>query len=217
MAMRYRCKNKTCSKTLNGYDSQILRQLPLRLQAEFPAYFTHKSAVSKKVGDLLRICMQNATGPQRFAKILREIHKMRHHRLELRYLDAVRQEVESPTMLGGFKDVKPKVFSKFEDMSKYAGYVPSASYLRFVYTSMIEEMRPLMDKQMMMLEGRILKGDHSFKIVKHIAKLGDQSAFSAMYTVCNEFEEIRMQILTPTHSLSHLQSSFEGPKRSYEM
>src|ERR1700741_5298699 len=80
MAMRYRCKNKTCSKTLNGYDSQILRQLPLRLQAEFPAYFTHKSAVSKKVGDLLRICMQNATGPQRFAKILREIHKMRHHK-----------------------------------------------------------------------------------------------------------------------------------------
>src|ERR1700722_1446757 len=80
----------------------------------------------------------------------------------------------------------------------------------------MEQIRTMVDKQMMLLDGKVLKGDHSFKIVKHIAKVGKEPTFSAMYTVCNEYEEIRMQVLTPTKSLSHLHEPFENLVRSYE-
>ena len=215
MSMRYRCKGN-CKKSYNAHDHRILRQLPLRLQAEFPAYLTYRSAISKEVGALLRICVQNATGPKRFAQILREMHTLKHSRLELQYLDAVSSEARYPSLLSSFGRNKPDVFSKFGDRANYAGYVPSANYLRYVYTSVIEAVRPHMDKQMMLLDGKVLKGDHSFKIVKHIAKVGKEPTFSAMYTVCNEYEEIRMQVLTPTKSLSHLHEPFENLVRSYE-
>lgn len=52
MTERYRCHNIRCASTFNGYDSGIMRQLPAELQAEFPAYLTHKKAFSKQLRDL---------------------------------------------------------------------------------------------------------------------------------------------------------------------
>jgi hypothetical protein len=217
MTMRYRCKSGDCATTVNGYDSTIMRQLPLRLQAEFPVYLTHRSAVSKQVARILRTCVQNSTGPKRFSDMLQEWHMLKHDELELQYLDAVVDEMESPTMLSSLHNMRPVPFSAFRDRSKYAGHIPSAKLLRSVYTSMIKIFRPYMDQQMAMLDGKILKGDHSFKVIKHIAQLGKQPIFNAMYTVCNEFGEIRVQVLTPTKSLSHLKASFEDMRRSYEL
>lgn len=87
--MRYRCTAKNCGTTLNAHDLDLIRQLPHELQLEFPAVLTHKGAVSKAVADLLRPCMQNSVGPERFQKILRELHHLKHDRLELQYLTAV--------------------------------------------------------------------------------------------------------------------------------
>ena len=82
---------------------------------------------------------------------------------------------------------------------------------------MIDEIRPLLDKQVMLLDGRVLKGDHSFKIIKSIGKTGGSPKFSALYKVCNEYEEIRMQSLVPTKSLNHLRYSFEAMRDAYSM
>ncbi|CAO3629079.1 unnamed protein product, partial [Mucor hiemalis] len=77
--------------------------------------------------------------------------------------------------------------------SRYAGYVPSGAYLRTVYTSIMEVLQPKMDKHMMLLDGTVLKGDHSFKFAKHMAKIENGSALSALYTMTNEYEEIVLQ------------------------
>lgn len=61
----------------------------------------------------------------------------------------------------------------------------------------------------MVFSRTILKGDHSFKIIKRIGKLCSTPMFSALYTVCNEFEEIKMILLTPTKSLKHLTDAFQ--------
>ncbi|KAG2195819.1 hypothetical protein INT47_010029 [Mucor saturninus] len=41
-----------------------------------------------------------------------------------------------------------------------------------------------------------------------MAKINGVSTFSCLYTVLNEYEEIRLQALAPTKSLDHLTPSF---------
>ena len=73
---------------------------------------------------------------------------------------------------------------------QYAGFVPSGTYVRTLYTAIIQTLRPKMDKHMMLLDGKVLKGDHSFKFPKHMAKTNEASVFTALYTITNEYEEI---------------------------
>jgi hypothetical protein len=43
----------------------------------------------------------------------------------------------------------------------------------------------------MTLGGKYLKGDHSFKIIKRMGKIEGTPMFTVLYTVCNEYEEIK--------------------------
>ena len=202
MSMRYRCLSDSCRKTINGHDVSLIQQLPLELQMEFPAILTHKSGVSKSLADLLRPCLQNSVGPERFQHILLELHHLRHDRIELQYLlSALRK---SSGIAKHLNVSGPKVFSPFEDQSGYAGYVPTSTYIRTLYTSIIDVLRPKMDKHMMLLDGKVLKGDHSFKFPKHMAKIEKTSVFTGLYTVTNEYEEIVQQVLVPSKLLSYL-------------
>ncbi|KAG2208408.1 hypothetical protein INT45_006300 [Circinella minor] len=93
MSSRYRCTNKSCKTSLNAHDNRIMEQLPLHLQAEFPAYLTHRSAVSKHLGDLLRIVMQNGMGVHQLQRALREFHTLRYARLHFQYLNSAHRIV----------------------------------------------------------------------------------------------------------------------------
>ena len=220
MSSRYRCTNKSCKTSLNAHDNRIMEQLPSHLQAEFPAYLTHRSAVSKHLGDLLRIVMQNGMGVHRLQRALREFHTLRHARLHLQYLNSLVHRQNYPTFHDiprGNNPIIYKRFSNFKDPEGYAGYVPSTGYLRLVYTALIDQLQPLMDKELAILGGIILKGDHSFKVPKHMAKLGGSSAFTALYTLCNEYEEIRLQLLVPTKSTTHLEAPLKEMMHSYRL
>ncbi|KAG2211306.1 hypothetical protein INT45_003588, partial [Circinella minor] len=74
-----------------------------------------------------------------------------------------------------------------------------------------------MDKQMEILDGKNLKGDHTFKIIKLMSKVNGVPVFTALYTALNEYEEIRLQFLVPTKSLSHLQYGFDKLREAYEL
>jgi hypothetical protein len=198
-----------------AHDAKIVQRLPMDLQMEFPAILTHKAAISKTVADLLRPCVQNSVGPERFQKIISELHFKMHDRLELQYLIF---EYQKRSGIGKHLPNSlppPQTFSSFKDQNQYAGYVPSGVYFRIVYTEIIKMLRPKMDKHTMLLDGKVLKGDHSFKFSKHMAKLGEASAFTGLYTVNNEYEEIVHQILVPSKSLSYLKHSFEKMREAY--
>jgi hypothetical protein len=217
MSTRYICTNDICRKTINAHNRLVLDQLPLYLQAEFPALLTHRSAISKTLANWMRPLAQNSVSLKRLVKLLTEMHMLRYSRLELQYLNAIKYRQESQASISSYSQRSMKAFSTFGDMGQYAGFIPSMSYLRTLYTAMMDEMRPMIDKQIMLLGGKFLKGDHSFKIIKKIAKIKGNSAFTAMYTVCNEFEEVRMQLLVPSKSLMHLQRPFESMRDAYNL
>lgn len=216
MSLRYRCSNKKCGKSFNAHDHQIIQQPPLELQMEFPAVLTHRGGISKSIADLYRPCIQNSVGPERFQKIIRELHHLQHDRLELQYLLRKFSERNSSFSAHGFIFSPVVPFSLFGDQSSYAGYVPSSAYFRTIYTSIIEVLQPKMDKHMMLLDGKVLKGDHSFKFTKHMAKIEDSSVFSTLYTMTNEYEEIVLQALVPSKALSYLKHSFEMMQEAYK-
>ncbi|KAG2191934.1 hypothetical protein INT47_012017 [Mucor saturninus] len=222
MTRRYRCKNATKQHFFNGFDSRIIRQLPLRVQADFPALLTHKSGISKDLAKLMRPLFQNSVGPVTLSKILRELHAEHHATVELQYYDAACSEKKSPSIdsLLTKNNVEQKLlpeFSAFSNKELYNGFVPSPGYLSYVYSSIIEQIRPQLDWHMMSLDGNILKGDHSFKVTGHMGKLNGETTFTALYTCLNEYEEIRMQVLTPSKALSHLALPFNAMVQSYNL
>ncbi|CAO3620732.1 unnamed protein product [Mucor hiemalis] len=174
---------------------------------------THRGGISKTVADLLGPCIQNSVGLERFQKILRELHMLQHDRKELQYLVDLHKKRHGISQ--HFIQSSPKPFSTFDDQSAYAGYIPSRTYIRAAYTAIIQAFRPKMDKHMMILEGKILKGDHSFKFPKHMAKIEDTSVFTGLYTMTNEYEEIVQQLLVPSKALVYLKHSFEKMREAY--
>ena len=195
--------------------------LPYHIQSIFPAILTHRGGISRQLADLLRPCFQNAMGPERLHDLLQELHHLRYSRLQLTYLTSIDYQQQHAPQLSFFGgsggNQSHPSFSNFDDPLGYAGYVPSATYLRMIYTAIMDQLRLFMDKEMMVLDGVVLKGDHTFKIIKHMAKVGGESTFYALYTVCNEFEEIRLQLLVPTKKVTHLKRSFEQMLKSYHL
>jgi hypothetical protein len=154
---------------------------------------------------MLRPLVQHGVGPSKISSIVRELYMLKYDYLQFQHYDFALYRQKNPAVNGINYDQE---FSKFDDPLKFAGHIPSPGYISYVYSSLISHYRPMMDMQIMMLSGTILKGDHSFKIIKLIGKLCSTPVFNALYTVCNEFEEIKMMLLTPTKSLNHLSDSF---------
>ena len=105
--------------------------------------------------------------------------------------------------------------SAFNDKLKYNGYIPSSNYLSYVYSSVITSLRPFMDQLISFVDGVVLKGDHSFKIIDHLAKINGVSTFSCLYTVLNEYEEIRLQVLAHSKSMEILAPQFLEMMETY--
>ncbi|KAG2224287.1 hypothetical protein INT45_012855, partial [Circinella minor] len=176
-----------CKKTINGHDSELMDSLPYHIQSIFLAILTHRGGISRQLADLLRPCFQNAMGPERLHDLLQELHHLRYSRLQLTYLTSIDHQQQHAPQLSffgatGVNQSYPP-FSNFDDPLEYAGYVPSATYLRMIYTAIMDQLQLFMDKEMMVLDGVVLKGDHTFKIIKHMAKVGGESTFYALYTV----------------------------------
>ena len=73
----------------------------------------------------------------------------------------------------------------------------------------MEHIRPALDQCLSALTGYVIKWDHSFKLVKYMMKLNGIGTFSALFTLVNEFEQIRYQAFVPTKGLNHLKAGLE--------
>ncbi|KAG2193902.1 hypothetical protein INT47_004150, partial [Mucor saturninus] len=221
LSIRFKCTKKTTVHTFMGYASEIVRQLPARIQADFPAVLTHRSGISTKIVKLLRPQFQNATGPHRMNQILRSNHTEKYDVIQFQYYDAMKDKLEeqrkAKQLIGNFSIATSyPEFSSFSDINGYNGYIPSANYLSYIYCSIIAEFRPYMNQHTSLLDGVVLKGDHLFKIINHMAKINGVSTFSCLYTMLDEYKEIRLQVLAPTKSLDHLTPSFNNMMESYK-
>ena len=73
----------------------------------------------------------------------------------------------------------------------------------------MEHVRPALDQCLSALTGYVIKWDHSFKLVKYMTKLNGVGTFAALFTLVNEFEQIRYQAFVPTKGLNHLKAGLE--------
>ncbi|KAK7448771.1 hypothetical protein VKT23_013502 [Stygiomarasmius scandens] len=62
----------------------------------------------------------------------------------------------------------------------------------------------------------IVKGDHTFKMTNCFAQLKGQKLVSSVYTIANEWEEERAQVLAPTKSLAFLSEVFTDIEKGLE-
>ena len=160
---------------------------------------SHKSGLDLKLLNLLRGCFANGLGPDPFSKMLGEFQNRHYHGSLIKYLDRYKFLHSRGAILPSLEE--------FGSPKDHDVAVPSASYLSNCYCNFVELKRSHFDKEIMKLSGDVLKADHSFKVPKHIMKISEQPIFEALYTVTNEYGEIRSQILT--YDKSHAQ--IRGP------
>ncbi|KAJ7744414.1 hypothetical protein B0H16DRAFT_1422543 [Mycena metata] len=201
------CTDKTSGKTtvtFSNWDPRIMAMLPEALHAEFPAYLSHRGAISKPVFDLMRTCFQYGFGSKQFSNSLQVLHRLSFDRLHLQYLDLVLQYAQEHR---GNQNLEFTEFSAFDDPKGYSGFVPSSSWLRMMYDEYIEEHGAAMDQQAAMKDGRILAQDHSYKTTKQFIKINGESVFSATLTVTNDLGEIRVLAFVATSSHSEFEAA----------
>ncbi|KAG6875210.1 hypothetical protein C0992_004756, partial [Termitomyces sp. T32_za158] len=213
---RYRCPK--CKTTFRSWDPRIISSLPPQLAAEFPAKLTYRSGISLDVLWFMRTCFQHGMGAKQFLNALLVQHLQNYDLLQLSYLQTLAPGAGSLFSTGPFAR-KFKSFLPFDDKSPdgLQGFVPSASWLRDVYDSLIEEHRDDLNQHMGMLTGRICAIDHSFKLAKHVAKVDGVQIFIALPTVTNEKGEIRICNLVATKSHSQFALALERMRESLNL
>jgi len=219
MTMRIQCRARSdqpalggCGKSYNLYDPLVLEQFDSRLVASFPAFLTHRSGIDKTFMTLIRAGMSHRVSASAWSAILRELHVREHDLCELQYLHTIQMHVKQAVNQNEPKAYLP--FSEFDDKGGYAGFYPSRWYITNVYVDYMEHIRPILDQCMSALTGHVIKWDHSFKLPKYLMKLDGVMSFAALFTVVNEFEQIRYQAFVPTKALSHIRSGLEAMVKS---
>ncbi|KAF8076563.1 hypothetical protein FPV67DRAFT_1559024 [Lyophyllum atratum] len=204
LTARFVCNKNTadpgCGASYQGTDPDILAQLPRHVQEAFPAYLTARGAIDKNLMAVMRTLFAGRFGPKPFASLLGEMRHLHHAHRELTYLATC---VSSPS------PTAPIPFSTFEDKSRYAGTHPSYQWCNSIFVDWMRAHRVFYDRVMASLPGGILKGDHTFKVIKYMARLSGEPTHDAMYTVVNEWEDARAQAFTLTKSLSYVSEMYE--------
>ncbi|KAJ7681120.1 hypothetical protein B0H17DRAFT_943362, partial [Mycena rosella] len=85
-----RCTNPKSGKTtitFNSWDTEIMQSLPPALLDDFPAYLSHRGAMSKSVFELMRSGFQYGLGSKQFSNSLQALHRLHYDKLHAQYLD----------------------------------------------------------------------------------------------------------------------------------
>jgi hypothetical protein len=143
-------------------------------------------------------CFNNGLGPTPFALMIKELHFINHNSKHLQYLQILESWLACQRKCWAFDKSELKRFSKIDDKYLYYGRPPSSNFLITIFNRRFKFLVPLIEKEIQKGTGEILKMDHSFKVIKTIGKLNGVSSFNAIFTVTNEYEEIRCMVLTPT-------------------
>ncbi|KAJ3771035.1 hypothetical protein FB446DRAFT_789987 [Lentinula raphanica] len=172
------------------------------------AYLTARGAVDKLVIDQMKPCFAGRFGPEPFSKMLHELQMLQHSRRELMYLSAAAAY--------GLSGSQVPRFPSFDDPMKYAGSSPSVRYLKCIWTDYHSAVKIYHDRIQASLSGFKLAGDHTFRIMKAMARLKSEPIFSALFSLVNEWEEIRAQAMGLTKGFSILPEMFKQVQKGLE-
>ncbi|KAJ3777917.1 hypothetical protein FB446DRAFT_699599 [Lentinula raphanica] len=218
---RYKCptclnpKSKKHTVTFQSWNPRILAMLPKWLSSEFPAHLSHRSGLSHGVFMFMRTCFQHRFGAKQFANALRVQQLQRYDELQLQYLYYMWESKSMITLLGH----KIELFPPFQDRSPrgFAGFIPSAQWLRDTYDDFIAIHVQDMNQHTAMLTADIIAIDHSFKVTKQVTKINGVQVFVGLLTMTNEKGEIRLCNLVASKSHSQFEIALRKLSASLAM
>ncbi|KAG6849716.1 hypothetical protein H0H93_006013 [Arthromyces matolae] len=200
----YYCR-KGCQTMYHGWSRRLIDSLPRFLRLAFPAVLSHNGGLSNRVVTQLRMCNQHKMGPAGVRSLLIELHTLRFSNMQAQYLEAVFElergqqsdaRYEQSSLHSHFGHELTS-FGDFWDKDKFAGFVPSKSYLCNVLNHVIESQEQDAVQHTSCLPLDQLAIDDSHKVNKHMAKYDGVPVFNALWT-CMTSRYIRGQVLTLT-------------------
>lgn len=111
---------------------------------------------------------------------------------------------------GGIDD-----FAQFGERDGWAALIPSTSVLKKAYKDKTKEDEELKVRSIMGITGRILCGDHTFAISK-VPKSQNERIFGAMYSICNEFNQVGGFWMTHSKSMEEIRPELTAVQQRYE-
>ncbi|KAJ3508637.1 hypothetical protein NMY22_g16549 [Coprinellus aureogranulatus] len=208
ISWQYYCRDG-CRSYFSGWSQLLLDSIARYMPLSFPAVLSRKGGVSNQVATLLRVGNQHKMGPAGIRKLLIELHTLRYNRIFLQYQEAalelvMNQETEpdgsEQTTIHAYMATHLAGFGHFSARQGYGGFVPSEYYLTGILNRAIERDEEDANQHTALL-GRCDKIaiDDSYKIVGHLAKSHNISAFTALFTGMDS-RYIRVQALTHTQA-----------------
>jgi hypothetical protein len=198
MSRRYICHS--CQRVQNsqkpkytfmGYNERAVQSLPRQKGLQFPAMMTHKLAIDKSLVDMMRALFDGGIRPNRFCKMVTEMHRKEHTRLALLHeFSDEGKSFPSPS--------EKQLFSGFYDKQLYDSFVPSPSWFQRCYIKYMLSIREYQDNVLKSRPADILKIDVCYKGVKKFKHVNSQKVVSGIVTIKNECNEVRSQFFVPT-------------------
>ena len=207
-----------------SYASNVMALAPkmvLNHWLQFGAHVTHRSAVAYRVVHRLRGALVTGQGASGFLKTLAELHKAQHLRTAASWRSYVDFCRASPSVAG-----MPAREPFYEFASKeYGGFIPSLAWMLKVFIDDVELRRDFHVRQLQMVDGLVLSGDHSHKVAKLVyvsAQSSAQSsahtqAFEGLYTLMNGYGQVVGFWFVHGTTLQELEPMLRGVARRFKM
>lgn len=227
---------KKQNRKLYSYKPTFLTGLPWHVQRSFPFLFTHRAGIETSLFQDLISLMETSSGIAGFRKIMKERYMLRYTHLELSFLSFLMEFKRKATLRGtqllfGEKVMRPTLlnsshfFSEFKDPNGYYGQIPSRKHLFLQYFNFnylekflrsliildsLKRKKAYYQLEMQRRGGKVLMVDDSFKISKHIQKVGDAKLIDGLHTGMNEYGEIRLLHFIQSTAFSDKEESLKN-------
>ncbi|KAK4699673.1 hypothetical protein P7C70_g6585, partial [Phenoliferia sp. Uapishka_3] len=208
VSWQYYCRRVGCKRTYRGWSPELLSSLPGHIRLAFPAVISRKRGLSLPLMTLLRVGNQHKMGPAGVRSLLVENHTLKFNQLQLQYLEAILEAVETAAQREGdeksrqtsvpdYFRITYKPFGSFSDREGYNGEVPSDRYLTEMLERQIEAEEADADQHTSLLPMDQGSLDDSHKLPAHIMAHNGIRTYAAMLSVTAQFK-LRQQLLALT-------------------
>jgi hypothetical protein len=197
MGYQYKCKD--CNHWFAPWDPKTVQKLPREYQIKFPCVVLPRSALDKKVLNMLEPELATGNGFKTIESRLKENYMNQYHETEDLYYSHIsrRRNLNVSGQLVLFGEQlqlvrEPRKFSTFGDRGGYDGTTPSDTLLEAAWFMGFELREYWYHRQQQLVGGQVLSGDGAHKLVKGVRLLNVKVVYG-IFTVLNEFNQVVLQ------------------------
>ena len=183
--------------------SQVMTSLPNGLAAEFPGTLTHRSGPASSVFALQWSFFVNGIGAKQFSNLLCTLHLCKFDLMQIQCLEII----DIMCLTCPWSNTIYEPFSSYDDPEGYAGFVPCSQWLQDLFDCFVEKHNIDIEQFTAMLSARVCAIDHSHKITKHIIMINGVPVFIGLWTVTNQYGEIRVMALVATKAHAQFETA----------